>query len=193
MKFKAISQLIALSAVLLIAPVSSFAKEQSGTHKGESRKATVHGSSKSSKAHNGHHRSNQKHYSTKKRHNGHKYHNSHKRHHHKSYRRHHNHGSFTTGLVLGATLHHTFGPHGRYYRGHAWCPSHYLYHTHGYVHTYHYDHHRTYYGPRKVESYIELDDGMCYKVTEYSNGDQKRKRIRDYHCDDLDEWDDWEE
>lgn len=203
--------LLVLGVALFIAPTQGDAKEQHGLNKSDSRKATVHGSHSSSKGHahssnkrkhngnsyRGHsHNSKKKHYTTGKKHHnshyrGHKY--KHKKRHHSYHYGHKKRNSFAKGLVLGATLHHAFGPHGRYYRGHAWCPSHYLYHTHGYVHTYHYGNHHTYYGPRKVESYIELDEGMCYKVTEYSNGDQKRKRIRDYHCDDLDEWAEWED
>lgn len=198
--------LLAFGVALFIAPATGDAKEQHGHNKSESRQTTVHGSHKSANKatvhgsnKRSHHDNQKKHYSTNKKHknshyrgNKHKY-KPQKRRHYNSYHGHKKRHSFAKGLVLGATLHHAFGPHGQYYRGHAWCPSHYLYHTHGHIHSYHYNSHHSYYGPRKVESYIELDEGMCYKVTEYSNGDQKRKRIRDYNCDDLDEWAEWEE
>jgi hypothetical protein len=196
MKLTTLLTISTISFALLTASADSFAKEQSGHHKSESRKVVVNGNSKSSSAkqHGSSHKSSshKSHSSHKKYHNGHKkYHGGHKKHYssHKKHRRHYKKRHYNIGLGL----HYTYGPHGRYYNGHAWCPSHFLYHTHGFsIYSNHHSHYN-YSKPRKVETFIELDDGMCYKVTEYSNGDQKRKRIRDYHCDEIDDWDDWEE
>jgi len=211
MKTTALLTLSLFSLALIVSPIAANAKEQSRQHQGESRKVVVNGNKNSSgnarshssrKQHVSHNASNSK--SHKRQHKAHnnsghkkKYHNGHKRRHYTSHKRHRKH-NLGKAIIAGAALHYALGPHGRYYNGHAWCPSHYLYHTHGFsLHNdYHYTNyynHNNYNKRRKVDTYIELDDGYCYKVTEYSNGDQKRKRIRDHHCDGIDEWDEWEE
>ena len=186
-----------LSLLLAMAPTLGMAKEGK-----ESRHVVVngkkhHGHSGHSKSHNSSHKRH--HYSTghnNYKHRNHSYNHSYRHynnHHHYKHKRRHRKYSFALGFVLGSAIHGAYGRYGYYHNGHPWCPSHSLYHTHAGSYTYHHDYHYT---PRKVESYIELDEGRCYRVTEYSNGDQKRKRIRYHHCADLEleqEWDDWDD
>ncbi|MFT5162266.1 MAG: hypothetical protein ACI9FJ_000834 [Alteromonadaceae bacterium] len=177
--------LITLSIALILAPLAGQAKE----HNKSSQHVVVNGSQ-----HNGHStRSHNKHYSTKA-HNG----NSRKRHYsgghnnHRSYK-HYSHGyrshNIASAIIVGAALNHAYGVHGSHHNGHAWCPIHHTYHTHSVSYSsHHYDYNN---GPRKVESYIEEDEDRCFRVTEYSNGDERRKRIRNHHCDEIIS-DDWE-
>lgn len=173
---KRVLTLTSLSLVLIATPTLAQPKE----HNGKSRHVVVNGSK-----HHGNNHSSKRHYKSHKK----SYHYNHKR-------RHHSRHNFVKGLVVGAAIHSAFGHHGSHYNGHAWCPSHSLYHTHshGYSYSHHNYHSNVHYDNRyKVDSYIELDEGQCFKVVEFNNGDQRRKRIRDHRCADLEEWDEWEE
>lgn len=187
MKLSAFITLSALSLVLTATPTLTYAKEGQS----QSRSAVV--GSKGS--HHGSKGSSRHHSVGPKYHNGHKY--KHKSYKHKSYKHHghrhrhykrHSWGSF----VLGAAIGHSVGIHGSWYRGHPWCPTHRYYHTHSHVV---YNDHYYHNSPRKIASYIELnEDGRCFRVSEYSNGDERRKRIRDHHCAEIEpEWDEWDD
>ncbi len=175
MKLLSLFTISALSLTLLATPNMA----QADNAKSESRHVVVGGKS----AHQGSKGSSR----------GHKYHNGKKKHykHHNHRSRHHKHRHHSLGKVLlGAAIGHSVGIHGSWYNGHPWCPTHLLYHshTHRYYDNYYYD------LPKKLNSYIEQDDeGRCYKVSEFSNGEVRKKRIRNYHCADIDEWDDWDD
>ncbi len=158
--------LITLSIALLVTPLTGAAKE----HRKNSHHVVVSGGQ--------HHGHSGYHHSTR----------SHKRHYykhynkHRSYNRYHNHSSkIATAFIVGAA----FGAYGSHHNGHAWCPTHHVYHTHSVSYSHHDNH---YYDdrPRKVQSYLEEDEGRCFRVTEYDNGDERRKRIRDHLCDEND-------
>lgn len=191
MKLSALFTLGALSLVMVALPDASYAKEQSSSRsvvvgKSSNKSSSANHSSKKShqgqsshKKHNSHNNNHHKHKNYKGHHHSHSKHNHH---------RHDSWGSF----VLGAAIGHSIGIHGAWYKGHPWCPSHHIYHTHSHTYSYsnqHYHHD----GPRKIASYLELDeDGRCYRVSEYSNGDERRKRIRNHYCSELEEWDEWD-
>jgi hypothetical protein len=180
MKLASIITLSALSLVLIATPSLSQAKEHNGK---SSRHVVVNGNKNHGNSTKHHNKSHQ----SKRHYKNHKYSNSHQSYNHHSYKRRHNHNKFWAGLVLGAT----FGRYGSHYNGHAWCPTHSLYHSHN--SHYNYSNNYNYNAPYKTGSFIELNDGICLRVSEYSNGAQKKRRIRDHHCDELDEWDEWEE
>jgi hypothetical protein len=202
MKLTSLLTISALSLFLIAAPIIGHAKEQQKKH---SPNVVVN----NSKSHgNSNHKSNNHKSSNHKSNKRHNYNNNHKSKNHKRHhsnnghkRRHHGH-NLAKAIITGSILHHAFGRHGSHYNGHAWCPSHNLYHTHRYGYSYGYSYNDNYsshnYNTKyKVDSYIELDNDKCFKVTEFSNGDERRKRIRDHHCADIvlaeDDWDDFEE
>ena len=210
MKPVSLITLVALSVFLIAAPITSQAGEKQEnrrvvvndgkSHNGSSKASNHRGANK-----NTNHRSNGKSHNNrahgKKKHNSnHVYNNGHRSKKHYSHRRHRSH-NIAKALLFGAAVHHAFGRHGSHYNGHSWCPSHNIYHTHrhGYSYSYNYSNNVHYNAPYRVDTFVELAEGRCYKVIEYSNGDERRKRIRDHHCDELDEydeyeeWDDWDE
>lgn len=201
MKLSSLITLGALGLMLVAMPQSIQAKEQvksrhvvvGGVNKGSHNKG--HASShQKRKYHNGHRNQTKHNYHNGQRnhtkHNYHKGNRHYKKHHGHKHRRYRNNwGSFWLGAAIG----HSVGIHGSWYNGHRWCPSHSLYHTHSHYGSYHNNHDYNDYR-RKVASYVELDeDGKCFRVSEYSNGDERKKRIRDHYCADLEEWDDWDD
>jgi hypothetical protein len=194
----------ALSVFLIAAPVVTQAKAQQK----DSRQVVVNDDNKASN-HRGsnkniNHKGSNKNHSNKNRSHGknkhknnHSYNNNHRSKKHHGHKRHQSH-NIAKALLFGAAVHHAFGRHGSHHNGHAWCPTHNIYHTHrhGYSYNYNYNTNVHYNAPYRVDTFVELAEGRCYKVIEYSNGDERRKRIRDHHCDELDEfeeWDDWDE
>ncbi|MFT4927667.1 MAG: hypothetical protein ACI8WB_003780 [Phenylobacterium sp.] len=176
MKLRQLISLIPLTIALIATPLSVQAKEHNGEKK-SSRHVVVN----NSKHHNGHSNKHHRTRSHKRSYNNHHSSGHHSYKHH-SYKRRNN--NLASAIVLGAALHHGFGIHGSHYNGHAWCPSHHLYHTHNISYRYNNNHHYDN-GPRKVDSYIEEDEGRCFRVTEYNNGDERKKRIRDHLCDEM--------
>lgn len=190
MKLLSLITSFTLSIALIATPLA--AKEHNGERSKSSRHVVVSGSS--------HHSHSKNHHSTR----SHKRHYS-KKHHSYNHKRHHRSHNIATAIIAGAALHHAYGIHGSHHNGHAWCPTHRIYHTHSYgaygshynghawcpthtvyhTHSVSYSHHNYNDNRRKVDSYVEEDEGRCFRVTEYSNGDERRKRIRDHHCD---EW-----
>lgn len=202
----------ALSVFLIAAPVVTQAKAQQKdsrqvvvndgkSNKGSNKASDHRGSNKNHKGTNNHNNSNKgkshNNRSSGKNKNNHKnnhsYNNGHRSKKHHGHRRHRSH-NIAKALLFGAAVHHAFGRHGSHHNGHPWCPTHHIYHTHH--HSYNYNTNVHYDAPYRVDTFVELAEGRCYKVIEYSNGEERRKRIRDHYCDELDEfeeWDDWDE
>ncbi len=204
----------ALSVFLIGAPVTSQAKAQqkdsrqvvvNDSKSNNGSKASNHrGSNKNTSHRANNHKGNAKSHGNKNRSHGknkqhnnnkHVYNNGHRSKKHHGHRRHRS-NNIAKALLFGAAVHHTFGRHGSHHNGHPWCPTHHIYHSHHHGYNYNYSTNVHYNAPYRVDTFVELAEGRCYKVIEYSNGDERRKRIRDHHCDELDEfeeWDDWDE
>ncbi len=114
------------------------------------------GFASSAHAHSGHHHKKKHHHS---HHHGHSHNHGHS-HHHKPKRQ--------STIVISGAHHHTQW----YFSSDNYCPTHNSWHVH-------YNHSAN---RQVVDKWYELIDGRCYKVKEYNDGSEKRKRVKYHKC-----------